>query len=114
MLTAKTHPGHTKKQLKNRCNNRKLRTTKVRSQKSGAGKSPKQKGFSSSFATKEAFKDAVSKSKEYIAAGDIFQVVLSQRFERRSNIEPFDIYRALRVVNPSPYMYFINTEMQRL
>ena len=87
----------------------KLRTTKVRSQKSGAGKSPKQKGFSSSFATKEAFKDAVSKSKEYIAAGDIFQVVLSQRFECRSNIEPFDIYRALRVVNPSPYMYFINT-----
>ncbi|MEK6581752.1 MAG: anthranilate synthase component I family protein, partial [Nitrospirota bacterium] len=79
------------------------------SQKSGAGKSPKQKGFSSSFATKEAFKDAVSKSKEYIAAGDIFQVVLSQRFECRSNIEPFDIYRALRVVNPSPYMYFINT-----
>ncbi|MDO9288883.1 MAG: anthranilate synthase component I [Thermodesulfovibrionales bacterium] len=87
----------------------KLRSAKVRSQKPGAGKSPKQKGFSSSFATKEAFEDAVSKSKEYIAAGDIFQVVLSQRFERRSNIEPFDIYRALRVINPSPYMYFINT-----
>ena len=87
----------------------KLRSAKVRSQKSGAKKNPKQKGFISSFTTKGAFEEAVSKSKEYIAAGDIFQVVLSQRFERRSNIEPFDIYRALRVINPSPYMYFINT-----
>ena len=76
--------------------------------KGSRGKKIKQK-FTSSFKTKEAFEDAVSKSKEYIAAGDIFQVVLSQRFERRSNIEPFDIYRALRVINPSPYMYFINT-----
>jgi len=88
----------------------KLRSAKVRSQKSKVKiKNSKVKGFKSSFKTKEAFEDAVSKSKEYIAAGDIFQVVLSQRFERRSNIEPFDIYRALRVINPSPYMYFLNT-----
>jgi len=65
--------------------------------------------FKSSFGTKEAFEEAVLKSKEYIAAGDIFQVVLSQRFERKSDVEPFDVYRALRVINPSPYMYFINT-----
>lgn len=65
--------------------------------------------FQSSFKTKEAFEEAVAKSKEYIAAGDIFQVVLSQRFERKSEVEPFDVYRALRVINPSPYMYFINT-----
>jgi len=49
----------------------------------------------------------VAKAKEYIAAGDIFQVVLSQRFEVDLPASPFDIYRALRIVNPSPYMYFL-------
>ncbi|MBI4691478.1 MAG: anthranilate synthase component I [Nitrospirae bacterium] len=72
-------------------------------------KNTQQKKFTSSFETKEAFEDSVTRSKEYISAGDIFQVVLSQRFERKSGVEPFDIYRALRVINPSPYMYFINT-----
>lgn len=87
-----------------------LRSSKIRSQKSEVKKKiSEQKSFKSSFDTKEAFEDAVLKSKEYIAAGDIFQVVLSQRFERKSDVEPFDIYRALRVINPSPYMYFINT-----
>ena len=47
------------------------------------------------------------KAKEYIAAGDIFQVVLSQRAEFEPGVEPFQIYRALRQVNPSPYMYFL-------
>jgi len=42
-------------------------------------------------------------------AGDVVQVVLSQRFERKSTVEPFDIYRALRVINPSPYMYYLDT-----
>lgn len=87
---------------------KKLKSSRVQGFKGSRGKKIKQK-FTSSFKTKEAFENAVSKSKEYIAAGDIFQVVLSQRFERRSNIGPFDIYRALRVINPSPYMYFINT-----
>ena len=41
------------------------------------------------------------------AAGDIFQVVLSQRFRRRTAADPFDVYRALRVVNPSPYMFYL-------
>ncbi|MCL6482103.1 MAG: anthranilate synthase component I [Firmicutes bacterium] len=50
---------------------------------------------------------AVRKAKRYIRAGDIFQVVLSQRFVARSSADPFEIYRALRVVNPSPYLYFL-------
>jgi anthranilate synthase component 1 len=53
------------------------------------------------------FEDAVRRAKEYIAAGDIFQVVLSQRAEFEPGVEPFEIYRALRRVNPSPYMYFL-------
>jgi anthranilate synthase component 1 len=57
--------------------------------------------------TRQDYVDAVSKSKEYIRAGDIFQVVLSQRFSARISAEPFEIYRALRVLNPSPYMYFL-------
>ena len=53
------------------------------------------------------FLAAVRKSKEYIRAGDVFQVVVSQRFSARTDANPFDIYRALRVLNPSPYMYFL-------
>ena len=53
------------------------------------------------------YEEAVRKAKEYIAAGDIFQVVLSQRAEFEPGVEPFQIYRALRQVNPSPYMYFL-------
>lgn len=49
----------------------------------------------------------VDKTKEYIQAGDIFQLVLSQRFERRTFADPFEIYRSLRVVNPSPYMAYL-------
>jgi anthranilate synthase component 1 len=53
------------------------------------------------------FLDAVNKSKEYIRAGDIFQVAISQRFAAKTDADPFEIYRSLRVVNPSPYMYFL-------
>ncbi len=56
---------------------------------------------------KKDYLAAVEKAKEYIAAGDIFQVVLSQRFEVDLLTAPFEIYRALRIVNPSPYMYFL-------
>lgn len=49
----------------------------------------------------------VAKALEYIRAGDIFQVVIGQRFERRSAADPFDVYRALRAVNPSPYMTYL-------
>ena len=58
---------------------------------------------------KEDFMEAVSKTKEHIQAGDIFQLVLSQRFERRTFADPFEVYRALRVVNPSPYMIYLQT-----
>jgi anthranilate synthase component 1 len=57
--------------------------------------------------TRSQFLAAVRKSKQYIRAGDIFQVVISQRFSARTEANPFDIYRALRVLNPSPYMYFL-------
>ena len=57
--------------------------------------------------TRKRFVDAVERAKEYIAAGDIFQVVLSQRLDFVPGVAPFDIYRALRAVNPSPYLYFL-------
>jgi anthranilate synthase component 1 len=56
---------------------------------------------------KKDYLSAVARAKEYIAAGDIFQVVLAQRFEVDMPTPPFEIYRALRIVNPSPYMYFL-------
>jgi anthranilate synthase component 1 len=55
------------------------------------------------------FVDAVNAAKEYIVAGDIFQVVLSQRFDLDLDADPFDLYRVLRLVNPSPYLYFLRT-----
>ncbi|MFK7790867.1 MAG: chorismate-binding protein, partial [Phycisphaeraceae bacterium] len=56
------------------------------------------------------YQEAVLKAKEYIAAGDIFQVVPSQRFRIETKADPFDIYRALRVVNPSPYMFYLQID----
>jgi anthranilate synthase component I len=56
---------------------------------------------------KKDYLEAVRNAKEYIAAGDIFQVVLSQRFEVDLPTPSFEVYRALRIVNPSPYMYFL-------
>ncbi len=58
--------------------------------------------------TCEGFVDAVRRSKEYIAAGDVFQVVLSQRLSVPFAARPVDVYRALRALNPSPYMYFLD------
>jgi len=57
--------------------------------------------------TREAFESSVRKIQEDIAAGEIYQAVLSQRFDAETPASPFDVYRALRYVNPSPYMYFI-------
>ncbi len=56
---------------------------------------------------KPKFLESVRRAKEYIAAGDIFQVVLSQRWDFEPGVAPLDLYRALRTVNPSPYMYFL-------
>ncbi|MCE9644717.1 MAG: anthranilate synthase component I [Chloroflexi bacterium] len=58
--------------------------------------------------TQGTYEDMVRAAKEHIAAGDIFQVVLSQRFSRETNVEPFDVYRAVRRLNPSPYMFFFD------
>ncbi len=58
--------------------------------------------------TPERYCDMVRAAQEHIAAGDIFQVVLSQRFERETHAEAFEIYRALRRLNPSPYMFFLD------
>ncbi|MEQ9519965.1 MAG: anthranilate synthase component I [Parvibaculum sp.] len=59
---------------------------------------------------KETYFEMVRAAKEYIAAGDIFQVVLSQRFEAPFGLSPFSLYRALRRINPSPYLFFLNFE----
>ncbi|MCX7726611.1 MAG: anthranilate synthase component I [Chitinispirillaceae bacterium] len=59
---------------------------------------------------KEDFEKAVERCKEYIKAGDIFQVVISQRFSIEVDADPFDLYRILRVINPSPYMYFLTLD----
>lgn len=58
--------------------------------------------------TRPQYEDAVRAAKEYIAAGDAFQIVLSQRFTRKTSAPPLAIYRALRMLNPSPYMFFLN------
>nr|MDQ3040420.1 chorismate-binding protein [Pseudomonadota bacterium] len=64
--------------------------------------------FRSSF-SREQYHDVVRKAQEYIRAGDIFQVVPSQRLSVTFNARPVDVYRALRALNPSPYMYFLDT-----
>ncbi|MFC2031321.1 anthranilate synthase component I, partial [Chloroflexota bacterium] len=58
--------------------------------------------------TQDQFEAAVRRAKEYVAAGDVFQVVPSQRLRRRTQATPFSIYRALRRLNPSPYMFFLD------
>jgi anthranilate synthase component 1 len=60
--------------------------------------------------TKEQFMDGVERAKEYIRAGDIFQVVLSQRFHIETDVDPLHVYRVLRTMNPSPYMYYLKLD----
>lgn len=57
---------------------------------------------------RETYEENVRKAKEYISAGDAFQIVLSQRFSRQTSAHPLSIYRALRALNPSPYMFYLN------
>jgi len=64
--------------------------------------------------TRQAFQAAVRKAKDYIAAGDIIQVVLCQRLETQTRASPFEIYRALRFINPSPYMFYLELEDLRV
>jgi anthranilate synthase component 1 len=69
----------------------------------------KEEDFVSGF-TEQGFKQAVSKAREYIMAGDIMQVVLSQRMSIAFNAPPLDLYRSLRSLNPSPYMFYLNLD----
>ncbi len=74
--------------------------------KSKRGRHPKGLEVKSNF-TQGEFKAIVRRAKEYIMAGDAIQIVLSQRFEVQLRSHPFDVYRALRSINPSPYMYYL-------
>ena len=60
--------------------------------------------------SKEDFMKGVERAKEYIRAGDVIQVVLSQRFSAEVHCQPFDIYRALRSINPSPYLFYLKMD----
>ncbi|WP_329424249.1 chorismate-binding protein [Streptosporangium sp. NBC_01495] len=68
---------------------------------------PDSEGWHSNV-TREEFERRVTRAREYIAAGDAFQIVLSQRFSRPLRVTPLDLYRHLRAVNPSPYMYHLS------
>ena len=74
----------------------------------GPSSSPVPLQTTSNF-TRDSFAAAIEKCTEYIRAGDIFQVVISQRFEMDRLCEPLEVYRSLRVVNPSPFMFFLRT-----
>jgi len=60
--------------------------------------------------TPNDYKDIVRKAKEYIVSGDIIQVVLSQRFKSKNDMDPIDLYRALRYINPSPYLFYLKLD----
>jgi anthranilate synthase component 1 len=81
---------------------------KSTSAKSTTAKAAKLKIHSGT--SRDHFLRSVERCKEYIAAGDIFQVVLSQRLDFKPEVAPFDLYRALRQVNPSPYLYFLRMD----
>jgi len=95
--------------------NRRLDELSHRLRQAGAGYPPAQnihaideQDFTSSF-SREQYHQVVRKAQDYIRAGDIFQVVPSQRLRVPFHARPIDVYRALRALNPSPYMYFIDT-----
>jgi anthranilate synthase component 1 len=77
--------------------------------RSAKARAVKETDFISGF-SEEKFKAAVSKAKDYVLAGDIMQAVLSQRMSIPYEASPLDLYRALRCLNPSPYMYFLNLD----
>ena len=81
------------------------KTEKIKSE----NKLPNKNNFTSSF-KKENFMAAVDKTKKYIAAGDVMQVVLSQRLSKKFKGNPIDMYEALRNMNPSPYMYYLDMD----
>ncbi len=87
----------------------KIRELKAQPKAHKAVRNVDETDFVSGF-TQEGFEDAVRKAKEYIVAGDIMQVVLSQRLSIPYSASALDLYRALRCLNPSPYMYYLNLD----
>ncbi len=87
---------------------KKLQSKLVIPKSPAPGKTKGKKSFSSNF-TKNRFMKAVEKTKEYVKSGDIIQTVISQNFHKDTDVPPINVYRALRVINPSPYMYYIET-----
>ena len=87
----------------------KLRELKAYPQPSAAHKQVQESDFVSGF-TQQGYEDAVLKAKQYISDGDIMQVVLSQRMTVPFSAAPLDLYRALRCLNPSPYMFYLNLD----
>ena len=88
---------------------RQLRELKAKPEAHPAVKQVNESDFVSGF-TQQGFEDAVRKAKDYIVAGDVMQVVLSQRLSIPYSASALDLYRALRCLNPSPYMYYLNLE----
>ena len=86
-----------------------LRETQAKPRTHGTPKTVDETDFVSGF-TQQGFEDAVRKAKDYIVAGDVMQVVLSQRLSIPYAASPLDLYRALRCLNPSPYMYYLNLD----
>jgi anthranilate synthase component 1 len=68
---------------------------------------PEERPVTERTVSAEQYRRAVEVAKEYVRQGDVFQVVLSQRFDLELGVDPFDVYRALRLLNPSPYLYFL-------
>lgn len=87
---------------------RALRAEVIEALRGGIQGPAKRGGFSAAEPTfsRPRYMDAVDRAKGYIAAGDIYQIVLSERFRGRADLDPFQVYRGLRLLNPSPYMYF--------
>lgn len=108
-------------ELKSRYENATERLIQIKNElETSVNHKPKQRsGFRGSLkvesnVTEEEFCNNVEKAKEYIKNGDIFQVVLSQRFEVENYSDPFDAYRAIRVINPSPYMYYLKFDSYQI
>jgi anthranilate synthase component 1 len=89
---------------------KKLNSRIVFPRKKASGKNRKKvpERFTSNFSRKD-FLNAVKRTKQYVKAGDIIQAVISQNFQRDADIAPINAYRALRAINPSPYMYYLET-----
>ena len=86
-----------------------IRKLKAQLPPSGAAMRDGMVAFASNI-SRVAFEESVVRAKEYVKAGDIIQVVLSQRFSGELTVEPLDIYRVLRTLNPSPYMFFLRLD----